>query len=356
MDEPLAAPRPAARRSGKRRLLWWAAGLTGGLGLIVWAVWRTCIAMPGESYSGNLPGLDPEQLSLRDELKRDVEHLALKIGVRHVRRYPALVEAAKYVAGQFEAAGYQVERQEFDVGGLLCTNLVTEIRGASRPEEIVVVGAHYDSVITGPGANDNASGTAAVLALARRFAREQPENGKRPARTLRFVAFTNEEQPFFRSLDMGSWTYARRCRRNKENVVAMLSVETIGYYSDAPLSQHYPAPFGALYPSEANFIGVIGDVGSRVLVRQVVDAFRRHAQFPSEGGAIPAKVDGVGWSDHWAFWQEGYPAVMITDTAPFRYPYYHRPDDTPDKLNFDHMARVVSGLQAVVGELVAAPE
>jgi hypothetical protein len=153
---------------------------------------------------------------------------------------------------------------------------------------------------------------------------------------------------------MGSWIYADQCGRRKENLVCVMSIETIGYYTDEPDSQRYPPPFGAMYPSVGNFIAVIGDVGSRKLVREVVDSFRRHAAFPSEGGAVPSAVPGAGWSDHWSFWQAGYPAVMITDTAPFRYPYYHKPEDLPDKLDFDRMSRVVAALEAVVGEFAGA--
>jgi Zn-dependent M28 family amino/carboxypeptidase len=209
----------------------------------------------------------------------------------------------------------------------------------------VIVGAHYDTVPGSPGAGDNASGVAAMLALARRFA------NRRPARTVRFVAFANEEMPYFQSAEMGSWVYARRCREREENVTAMLSLETIGYFRDEPGSQHYPPPFGAIYPSEGNFIGVIGNVASRPLVHRVIEAFRREARIPSEGGAIPGDVTGVGWSDHWSFWQEGYQAVMITDTALFRYPYYHQPDDTPDKLHYEKITRVVEGVDAAVREL-----
>jgi Zn-dependent M28 family amino/carboxypeptidase len=131
----------------------------------------------------------------------------------------------------------------------------------------------------------------------------------------------------------------------------MLSLETIGYYSDAPNSQQYPPPFNLYYPSTGNFIGFVGNEESSRLVEQVVRAFRQHAKFPSEGSAAPSDVPGVGWSDHWSFWQAGYPALMVTDTAPFRYPHYHLSSDTPDKLDYDRMARVVDGLQAVIGDL-----
>ena len=131
----------------------------------------------------------------------------------------------------------------------------------------------------------------------------------------------------------------------------MLSLETIGYFSDEAKSQKYPFPFDAIYPSTGNFIGVVGNVGSRKLVRRVVGGLRENAQIPAEGGAIPGFVAGVGWSDHWSFWEQGYSAVMITDTAIFRYPHYHKASDTPDKLDYERMALVVEGLTFVIDDL-----
>jgi hypothetical protein len=307
--------------------------------------WCVMIRMPGKSFHGEPPPLDDELTNLRNELRRGVEKIAGEIGERNLRRYPQLLEAADYIEQELTAAAYEVARQEYKVRGHVCHNLDAQLDGAAMPDEIVIVGAHYDSVSGTPGAGDNASGVAAMLVLAKRFA------GRETARSLRFVAFANEEPPYFQTPDMGSWVYAQRCRKQNENIVAMLSLETIGYYTDEPGSQQYPPPYGALYPSEGNFIAVVGNVGSRPLVHRVVESFRRHATFPSEGGAIPGDVPGVGWSDHWSFWQEGYPGVMITDTALFRYPYYHSPDDTPDKLNYDQMARVVDGLEAVIADL-----
>jgi Peptidase family M28 len=204
------------------------------------------------------------------------------------------------------------------------------------------VGGHYDSVLGSPGANDNATGTAAVLELARLLA------GQQLARTVRFVAFVNEEAPFFQTDAMGSWVYARRSRARGEQVVGMLSIETIGFYSDVVGSQHYPFPFGLFYPRTGNFIGFVGDIASRALVRRSIAAFRQHTPFPSEGVAAPGWMTGIGWSDHWAFWQEGYPGVMVTDTALFRYAPYHTREDTPNRMNYDYMARVVVGLARVV--------
>ena len=145
--------------------------------------------------------------------------------------------------------------------------------------------------------------------------------------------------------------YARKLHDDKVDVTGMISVETIGYYSDQEGSQRYPAGFGVLYPYEGNFIGFVGNVSSRSLVRRAVKAFRQSVNFPSEGVAAPSGLTGIGWSDHWAFWQQGYKAIMVTDTAPFRYEYYHRSQDTPEKLDYDRMARVVDGLQKTILEL-----
>lgn len=297
------------------------------------------------SYSGPLAPLTAEQETLRDRLRADVQVLAGDIGERNLVRPAKLFKAARWIEAEWKAAGYKSRRQTYAVEGRDCHNLEVEIAGAEFPAEIVLVGAHYDSVAGAPGANDNGSGVAAMLALSRLFA------DRTPRRTLRFVAFVNEEPPYFQRASMGSRVYARRCRQRQENIVAMLSLETVGYYTDRPGSQRYPPPLGALYPSVGNFIGFVGDVRSRQLVDRVTTTFRRHAQFPSEKAAFPPQLPGVGWSDQWSFWQEGFLGVMVTDTAPFRYPHYHTSEDTPDKLDYGRMARVVSGLEAVVIDL-----
>ena len=313
-----------------------------------WA-YMTMIQMPGASFQGPLPPLSEVQLALRDSLLSDVEMLAGEIGPRGVMEPEALAAAAAFIERSLTDAGYEVARQCVEFGGTSSCNIEVERRGSSLADEIVVIGGHYDSVLVDsppcPGANDNASGTAATLALARAFAERSPQ------RTVRFVLFVNEEPPFFQNPFMGSWVYAKRCRERDENIVAMLSLETIGCYSDERGSQKYPFPLGLLYPSMGNFITIVGNVGSRELVREAIGSFRRHAKFPSEGAALPGAMPGVGWSDHWAFWQEGYSAIMVTDTAPYRYPHYHEPTDTPDKLDYDRMARVVDGLEKVVVDL-----
>jgi len=291
--------------------------------------------------------LTETEARLRQELARHVQALAGAIGERHLWRYDALQAAARYIGEHLQDLGYSVSTQDFQVQGKTVQNVEAELPGASVPGEIVLVGAHYDSVSGSPGANDNASGVAAVLALAR-LLRGQPL-----ARTVRFVAFANEEAPFFATDGMGSRVYARRARQRGEQITAMLSLETMGYYTDIAGSQHYPWPFGLFYPRVGNFIGFVGNVASRSLVRRSIAAFRRHTAFPSEGTAAPSGLTGVGWSDHWAFWQENYAAVMLTDTALFRYAHYHTPADTPEKLDYDRMARVVAGLERVLANLAS---
>ncbi|HEV2840302.1 MAG TPA: M28 family peptidase [Chthoniobacterales bacterium] len=306
-------------------------------------LWWFGMKMPGRNISTAAP-LSAEETALSAELAADVQTLAGEIGERNMHRYPQLNAAAAFIENSFSRAGLQPRRDTYELDGRACHNIETEIRGV-RPQ-IVVIGAHYDSVFGSPGANDNGSGVAALLALARRFA------GKPSGQTLRFVAFANEEPPYFQTGQMGSLVYAGRCKARGDQIAAMISLETIGYFSDAPRSQTYPSlGIGAFYPTTGNFIGFVGNVRSRALLRRAVALFRQQGKLPSEGAALPSFIPGVGWSDQWAFWQHGYPGIMVTDTAPFRYPHYHADTDTPDKLDYDRFALVVSGLEKTIAEL-----
>jgi Zn-dependent M28 family amino/carboxypeptidase len=302
-------------------------------------------AMPGTSYSGALAPLTAEESQIRNNLNKHIFYLAGEIGERNIIAYQPLQRTEQYIKDTLARLGYEVKSQEYVVQMRKVHNLIAEVHGGSRADAIVIIGAHYDTVYDCPGADDNTSGVAALLELARML------KDSHPARTVRFVAFVNEEPPWFQTDDMGSLVYAERAHKLKENIVAAVSIETIGMYSDAEGSQQYPAGFKSLYPSKGNFIAFIGDLGSRRLVRDAVRSFRATAQFPSEGSAAPAAIPGVGWSDHWSFWQEGYAAIMVTDTAPFRNPNYHQPADKPDTLDYERMARVVHGLVGVVADL-----
>lgn len=301
--------------------------------------------MPGSSWSGPLPPLTGEQQLIHDNLRRHVAELAGRIGERNVWRPTAMAAAAAYIRKTLEAAGYAVSLQPFTSRGLTVNNLEAVLPGRVAADESIVAGAHYDSVAGTPGANDNASGVAALLELARMLA------GTALPRTVRFIAFANEEAPFFYGDEMGSKRYADRARAQGERIAAMLSLETIGYYTGQPASQRYPFPFSLFYPDTGNFIGFVGDLSSWRLVRRATGAFRASTAFPSEGVAAPRATRGVHWSDHWSFWQAGYPAIMVTDTAFYRYPHYHAATDTPEKLDYNGLARVTGGLAGVIKTL-----
>jgi hypothetical protein len=315
-------------------------------------LWWFGMRMPGKNVSKVGP-LSPDEIALREELRADVQKLAGEIGERNMWHYPQLNAAADFIEDSFSRAGLRTRRDSYEIRGQACHNIEAEIPG-NQPE-IIVIGAHYDSVFGSPGANDNGSGAAAVLALAKRFAARETEQGapqRKPNKTLRFVAFVNEEPPYFLSGEMGSQVYARRCKERGDKISAMISLETIGYFSDAPNSQKYPSPgLGLFYPKVGNFIGFVSNVRSGALLRRVITLFRKNARVPSEGASLPAFIPGVSWSDQWSFWQNGYPAIMVTDTAPFRYPYYHSSNDTPDKLDYDRFTLVVSGMEKVIEEL-----
>jgi Zn-dependent M28 family amino/carboxypeptidase len=208
-----------------------------------------------------------------------------------------------------------------------------------------LIGAHYDTVVGSPGANDNASGVSAILEISRLFA------GIELALTVRFVAFVNEEAPFFTRRQQGSMVYAEAARRRGDDIRLMASIETIGWYSDEPGSQKYPPLFNLFYPDHADFIGIVSNFRSRAAMQRLAATFRANSDFPLETAATFPFVPGVSWSDHRSFWRHGYRAVMITDTAFYRYRHYHTPTDTPDKLAYPELTRVTSGLYAAFSEL-----
>jgi hypothetical protein len=311
------------------------------------ALWYS-LHMPGRSHSGDIPPALPGEIQLAARLKSHVVAIATR--PHNVRHYEALEAAAAYIEQSLQALGYRVVTQTYEVHDKVVRNLevTVEPTASNLNTPSIIVGAHYDSAGNAPGANDNGSGVAATLELARLLANAKPK------RRLRFVLFVNEEPPYFQTADMGSERYAGLLDERREHVAAMLSLETLGYYSSQPDSQNYPRPFAAFFPNRADFIAFVGMPGSRNLVRQAIGAFRRQAALPSIGGVAPAAITGVDWSDHGPFAQRGHPAIMITDTALFRYPHYHRPTDTPDKLDYERLARVTLGLEVVIRELAEA--
>ena len=304
-------------------------------------------SMPGKPHRGALPPLTDAEASLARSLERHIATIAAR--EHNVVHYDELEKAAHYIEATLASFGYAVGRQEFLADGKLVRNIDVAIEpaGRSADPDVIVVGAHYDSVSGSPGANDNASGAAAVIELARLLRDLDTVGGKR----IRLALFVNEEPPYFRTEAMGSLRYARALAQRNERVVAMYSLETIGFYSSDPGSQVYPAPFGLMFPDRGDFVAFVGMMRSRALVRETMRSFRTHTSFPTIGGVAPDFIPGIGWSDHWAFAEQGFPAVMITDTAPFRYPHYHQPSDTPDKVDAEKVARVVKGIERVIRDL-----
>ena len=297
-----------------------------GAAVLLWLM----TAMPGRSHRGPPAPLSAEETILEKKLKDHVEALAA------IPRNIRLEDAADYVREALEA--HNPRSQYFESGGRKVRNIEA---GSEKP--LLVVGAHYDAVPGTPGADDNASAVAALIELARLLVPERLP--------IRFVAFANEEPPYFMGPEMGSWVSANAARQRGEPLKAMISLEMLGYYSDAPGSQRYPFPLSYFYPDRGDFIAFVGDLGARSLVRRAIGAFRRHAAFPSEGVAAPSFIPGVTWSDHWSFRDQGYAAIMVTDTAFFRNPHYHLPSDTPERLDYERLARLTLGLAAMLRDM-----
>jgi Zn-dependent M28 family amino/carboxypeptidase len=281
-------------------------------------------------------------VDIADRLRRHVHALAGEIGERNVYRPGALRAAAEYISTQLASLGYAVLPQSYKVDDIECANLEVVIPGSLPTGGIIVVGAHYDTVKGSAGADDNASGVAGLIEIARLL------QGTCPARAVKLVAFVNEEAPFFFFGEMGSKVYAEAARRRGDDIRVMLSLEMLGCYSETPGSQAYPPLLRWFYPDRGNFIGFVSNLRSRRALRKVVEAFKMKSNFPAEQLASPAFVPGVAWSDQLSFWRVGYPAVMVTDTAFYRYSHYHCASDTPEKLDYDKMAQVVDGLAKAI--------
>jgi Zn-dependent M28 family amino/carboxypeptidase len=307
----------------------------------------TTTAFGWRFWSGSFPG-QPAAAGKQSEirLKSHVVKLAGEIGSRDL--FPVnnakLRASVDYISSELKSYGYKVEYQEFRSSGTNVRNIIAVKPGLSAPGEIIIVGAHYDSC-DNPGADDNASGVAGVLELARRMA------GRPLARTVKFLAFPNEELPFFRTKEMGSFVYAADAARRKDDIKAAIVLEMIGYYSEKPFSQRYPQPIGPFFPNKGNYIALIGNLNSRALAGGLRRSFESASALPLETAALPASVSGVDLSDHRSFWEYGYPAVMFTDTAFYRNAGYHKPFDTPDTLNYVYMAAFLDGLEKAVLDL-----
>ncbi|MCG6939090.1 MAG: M28 family peptidase [Gammaproteobacteria bacterium] len=280
--------------------------------------------------------------TIEQQLHKHVYYLADEIGERNVLHPEALQAAEDYISQNWLKQGYTVEKQQYQEEGVGCANIEVNHQGSSQPEQIILIGAHYDSVTGSPGANDNGSGVAALLELSRLLRSSATQM------SIRFVAFTNEEPPFFFRDRQGSRIYATNARQRGDNIRLMIALETMGYYSNEPNSQSYPPLFRFFYPNRANFISMVSNFGSRKLMHKMARAFRRSTEFPLEHVATFSFIPGVAWSDHLSFWVNRYKAMMITDTAFYRYPWYHTAKDTAEKLDYARLAQVCDGLYKAV--------
>jgi len=284
-----------------------------------------------------------EASTLEEKIKRHIQVLAVELGERNYLQHKNLGCAADYIQKEFKSYGYEPTEQVYTMENRPYRNIIATKPGKDKKDKIIIICAHYDSVVGSPGADDNASGVAALLELARLFS--QLDLNK----TLKFIAFTNEEPPFYLTEYMGSFRYAKEARKRKEDIKAVLCLESIGFYSDKNKSQSYPFGLSLFYPDKANFIAVISNLPSGYLLKRIVGEFKKASNFPVEYLIAPIFLaEAISFSDHWSFWKFGYRAVMVTDTAFYRNPYYHTQQDTADKLNYNNMLKVIRGLYKVV--------
>lgn len=288
--------------------------------------------------------------NIRKELESDISYMSGTLGPRNAFSYERLQKCAGWIKKRWESQGYVVKSQTFSIQGRDYENLEIEIKGQKTPAEIVVVSAQYDTLPDSPGANNNASGVAVLLQLSNLLKNYSPD------RTLRFVNFVNEEDPFFGTEWMGSLKYAENAYRRHENIKIMLSLDSIGIYKDEPGSQTLPFPFSFFYPERGNFLAFIGDFGSRTYMIQATKGFKKGSSFPIKAGVVPKWTKGAAWSDHSSFWKFGYPGMQITDTGAFRSPYHTTAEDTMEKIDIGALSRIVMGMYGCIVELTRSDQ
>ncbi len=277
---------------------------------------------------------------IRLNLIEIVNYLSEDIGQRSFIDIENLNKTAEYIENKFASYGCLTKRQPFNYRNNVYYNIIGEVHRTKKIDRgILVVGAHYDTVIGTPGADDNASGIAVLLELARLAAYEPFR------RTTLFVAFCLEEPPAYMTKNMGSYVYAKSLKDSKTDIYGMISLEMLGYYSDFKGSQYYPNPlFNYFYPDRGNFIAFVGNISSLRFTKKVKDNFVDKSSLPVESLNSVSIIPGVDFSDHRNFWKFGYPAFMITDTGFYRNPNYHEAGDTASTLNYELMEELVAGL------------
>jgi len=304
-----------------------------------------CVSSSGSSNQSR-------SVTTAHRLAADVETLVYDYPGRSAWDRQTLNNAGLWIVKRFQAMGYEVTLEPVpNADGSEGFNVIAQLTGTTHPDEIIVIGAHYDAEVKTPGADDNASGVAVMLELAARFASTpQP-------RTIRWIGFTNEEGTSSRGAKMGSRISAENSKHRGENIIAMLSLEMLGYYSDEPNSQTYPFPremgaqLGMTLPTVGDFIGIVARTHDTPLVTQLAQSMSLAGAIPVVAAPLPPQVQAIYRSDHANYWMQGYPAAMITDTSEYRTPHYHKMSDTPETLDFDRMAVVADALDQAVRSL-----
>lgn len=304
-----------------------------------------CCVVCGVVQPTSRPQVEGEGQASAQRLRSDVTTIVEGFGPRGHLQPEALDRVADHIAHELELAGAGVQRQVYEgLDGLQYQNVIARFGPTTGP--VVIVGAHYDAADGLPGADDNASGTAGLLELARLLGRSEWDTA------IELVAYSTEEPPHFRTQWMGSAVHADAIAASQREVVAMLSLEMIGRFSDEPRSQTFPAPgMGLLYPTKGNFIALVGKTGQGGVIRRAKRAFRHATDLPVRSITAPTSVPGIDFSDHLNYWAYDMDALMVTDTAFFRNFDYHTQQDTVDRLDFDRMAKVVDGVYGIVAAL-----
>lgn len=296
----------------------------------------------------NPPNID--RSTIEANLRLHVDRLAGLIGPRNFTRSNSISATLGYLRSQWEEMGYLVAEENYDAIGDEATNLIVETPGGKRSEEIVLLGSHYDTCGNTPGADDNASAVAVMLEVSRLLSKHI---GKR---TARYVAFACEEPPYFNCSAMGSQHNAREARRRGDQITAMLCLEMVGYFRDEPGSQQLPEtlprfakPF---FPKRGNFLAAVGNLRSWQLLWPFRRGFKKSTNLPLFSIALPEVIHEIRLSDNSSYWDQGYPALMLTDTSFLRNPHYHMTTDTPETLDYFRMTDVTLGVAGAMKKLL----
>ena len=302
-----------------------------------------CVAMVVQPFVFAATSTPPPVDVVR--LETHVKKLSVDFHPRRHDRMDNIGRTVEYIAAELKATGALVSTQDLVVGGRTFQNVIARFGPATGP--LLVIGAHYDSYNLTPGADDNASGVAGLLELARLLGAGPP-----PTRSIELVAYALEENPRPSNADMGSAWHVRALRDAGREVSLMLSLEMIGYFTDAPGSQRFPAPgLWALYPDQGNFIALVGKLSDFGVMRRVKAAMSGATSLAVHSINSPRRIPGIENSDHVSFWDADYPAMMVTDTAYLRNRNYHGPNDTWQTLDYKRMAQVVQAVHAITRQL-----